>query len=135
MVRPSSPHPTDLQLEILAILWRDGPSTARHIQERLPGGWDLRASSVHIALNAMKKKGYIAIEKTGSDGEAAHYRALTSKEKTGKSMLKYLVRKVFGGDTAPALQNLLSMEELDSKELDELEELIRKKKQQKSRPK
>src|SRR5438093_203292 len=59
MARPVSPHPTELELELLEVLWRNGPSTARQIQDGLSGHDDMRPSSVHIALSTMMRKGYV----------------------------------------------------------------------------
>ena len=33
MARRASRHPTELELEILKVIWRDGPSTVRHVRD------------------------------------------------------------------------------------------------------
>ena len=35
MARPPSQHPTELELEILKVLWRDGPAPVRHVRDAL----------------------------------------------------------------------------------------------------
>ena len=133
MGRPVSPQPTDLELEILKILWRDGPSTARHIREAFPASHTLSASSVHIALKVMRQKGYLERERRSKMEGGSRFRALISQHKTAQDMLKYVIRKIFGGKAKPAVQNLLSIEDISAKELAEIDALIRKKKQEKRR--
>jgi len=133
VAHPRPIQPTDLELEILAILWRDGPSTARQILDALPSRRAMSASSVHIVLNTMREKRYISREDKGRSEGGYHFRALVSQEKTAKNMLQYVIRKIFGGKVTPAMQNLLAAEELSQEELTELDALIRKKKREKDR--
>ena len=35
MARPKQPHPTPAELEVLQVLWDDGPATVRQVMERL----------------------------------------------------------------------------------------------------
>ena len=53
MARPVSDHPTDLELEILKILWDDSPLLVREVRSRLDeqSGRPLAHSSVITILN------------------------------------------------------------------------------------
>jgi BlaI family transcriptional regulator, penicillinase repressor len=57
--RPASEHPTQLELEILKILWEESPLLVRDVQERLERSAQrtLTHSSVITVLNIMVKKG------------------------------------------------------------------------------
>ena len=65
MARPSSTHPTELELEILKILWRDGPSLAKRVQEEIGDFRDLAYTSVLTIMNIMTKKKYLKRQKKG----------------------------------------------------------------------
>jgi BlaI family transcriptional regulator, penicillinase repressor len=125
MARPVSHQPTELELEILEVLWRDGSCTARRIRESLRTR-EMSASSVHILLRTMIKKGYLRRERrTRSEGGAV-FEALLTRDKVGRKMLKYVVGKIFGGATQPAVQELLKAQDLSEKELKDLRAMLRK---------
>ena len=46
MARPISKHPTELELEILKIFWREGPLTGREVRDQLAEFRDLAYTSV-----------------------------------------------------------------------------------------
>ena len=56
MARPSSRYPTELELEILKILWQKGPLSVREVQEALDDFRKLAYTSVMTMLNIMSKK-------------------------------------------------------------------------------
>ncbi|MCA9260368.1 MAG: BlaI/MecI/CopY family transcriptional regulator, partial [Planctomycetales bacterium] len=59
MARPESEHPTELELEILKVLWDDSPLPVREVRARLESqsGRSLAHSSVITMLNIMHRKG------------------------------------------------------------------------------
>ena len=59
MPRPTSKHPTELELEILKILWRRGPSTVREVREQLQPFRVLAHNSVMTVMGIMTEKGYL----------------------------------------------------------------------------
>jgi predicted transcriptional regulator len=124
MARPSSPHPTELELEILKILWRDGPSVARHVHEALADFRDLAYTSVLTILNIMTKKKYLKRKK---EGKSFIYEAVVARDRTTRTMLGDLVDRAFEGSAKVALVNLLETKDLDEEELLELRKLITRK--------
>ncbi len=87
MARPSSKHPTELELEMLKIIWRDGASTVRQVQDALASTRKLAVTSVLTIMNIMVDKGYLSRKK---EGPAFVYRPLISEKATGRKMLKDL---------------------------------------------
>ena len=67
MPRHESEHPTELELDILKILWRDAPLPVREVRQRLArnGGRTLAHSSVITMLNIMHRKGLVSRRKVG----------------------------------------------------------------------
>lgn len=62
MARPASKHPTELELLILKILWRESPLLARDVQKTALAndGRDLAKTSVITTLNTMVAKQYLS---------------------------------------------------------------------------
>ncbi len=57
MVRPTSKHPTELELEILKILWRAKPLTGRQVRDALAEFRELAYTSVMTVMGTMEDKG------------------------------------------------------------------------------
>ncbi len=135
MARPSSRHPTDLELAILKVLWRDGPSPARQVRDALaalPGSErrDLAHTSVLTVLAIMVRKRYLRRRRVDRGWV---FEARVDQDQTTRSMLADLVARAFGGSPATAALNLLETAELDDRDIQRLRDLIdskRKERQQ-----
>jgi BlaI family penicillinase repressor len=137
MARPASQHPTELELEILKVLWRDGPNPVRHVREALAGaGRELAYTSVMTVMNIMADKGYVKRNKNPKDGGGGYvYHPQVKEQATTGRMLMDLVDRAFDGSAAAAMVNLLRSAEVSDEELKQLRELIqRKAKQKDARP-
>ena len=124
MARSASRHPTELELEILKILWRDGPSNVRHVRDSLVDFRELAYTSVMTMMTIMARKGYLKRRKT--DGGYV-YRAAISAESTTRGMLHDLMDRAFDGSAAALMVNLLETRDIDAEELRQLRELINRK--------
>ena len=111
MARPASTHPTELEMEILKILWRDGPSHVRHVRDDLVGFRDLAYTSVMTIMTIMVEKGYL--QRVKQDNYFV-YRARITRESTTRGMLRDLVERAFDGSAAAAMVNLLETSDLDA---------------------
>ena len=121
MARPSSRHPTELELEILKILWRDGPASTGHVRQGLVDFRDLAHTSVITIMNIMLKKGYLSRAKQAG---VYVYQAQIAEEAALRGMLADLVERAFNGSAAVAALNLLQRADLDTEQLKQLRELI-----------
>lgn len=128
MARPASRHPTELELEILKILWRDGPSSVRHVREALTGFRDLAYTSVMTIMTIMTKKEYLRRSKAES---GYVYRARITQASTTRGMLRDLVDRAFDGSAAALMLNLLETGDVGADELQRLRELINEKAKEK----
>lgn len=122
MARPASKHPTELELEILKVLWRSGPLTVRQVRDALAR--DLAYTSVMTVMTIMLDKGYLIRRKGGA---SYVYRPLVTEQATRGQMLKDLVRRAFDGSAAAVMVNLLESADLDEAELSELRALLKRK--------
>lgn len=120
---PESPaKPSELEMQVLAVLWDRGPSTARHVLEALPDGKARAYTTVLTVLQVMEKKGLVSHTRSGT----AHvYQPAVSKRQVLRPMLRGLVQRVFGGSTSAAVQQLLSETDVSADELAKIRELLR----------
>jgi predicted transcriptional regulator len=124
MARARSEFPTELELDILNILWSKGPLPVRDVRAHLasaPRGRELAHTSVITMLNIMVKKRYVRRKK---QGKAFIFEPRVSKEEVSQGMLLDLVDRVFDGSAAAAMLGLLDSADLDRKDLRELRQLI-----------
>ena len=77
MARSPSRHPTELELQILQVLWEKGPCAGREVQQALAPSRRLAYTSVMTMLNIMTEKGYLSRKR--ADGRFL-YRARTGPQ-------------------------------------------------------
>jgi len=124
MARPSSRYPTELELEILKVLWRDGPAPVRDVRDALAGFRELAYTSVMTIMNIMTKKGYLKRTKQG--GRYVYSTKITEKS-ISRRMLSDLVDRVFDGSAVAVMLNLLETSDVDEAELKQLRQIIKRK--------
>jgi predicted transcriptional regulator len=110
-----------MELQILAVLWERGPSTVRAIRQLLPDGKDRAYTTVLTLVQIMEKKGLVGHT---SQGQAHIYRPLVARRQVLQPLMRELLRNVFGGRPADAVQCLLGGATLDDDELAQIRELI-----------
>lgn len=132
MARPESEHPTELELEILKVLWGDSPLPVREVRARLETQADrvLAHSSVITILNIMHRKGYLSRRK---EGKSFHFSPKVQKENVAGCMMKDLLSRLFDGSPSAMVLNLLEAADVDSEELAELRKLISRKAKEQSK--
>jgi predicted transcriptional regulator len=119
----SKPHrPTDGELEILRVLWRQGPSTVR---------------DVHVALSKTKPgTGYTTVLKlmqimadkelvTRDERNKAHvYSPRIREDQTQRQLVGDLVDRVFGGSAARMVMQALATKKANPEELAEIRHML-----------
>ncbi|HYV36316.1 MAG TPA: BlaI/MecI/CopY family transcriptional regulator [Gemmataceae bacterium] len=130
MARPKSPHPTPGELEVLHVLWSDGPSTVREVMDALP---KQRAyTSVMSLLNVMTDKVLVT---RAPEGRAFRYTAKFRPDQTQKTMLRDLLDRVFEGSATALVARLLEQSRPTPPELDAIHQVIDEYQKQKERGK
>ncbi len=126
MARRESEYPTDLELEILKVLWADSPLPVREVRARLEAdaGRPLAHSSVITMLNIMVRKGYLRRRK---EGKAFLFSPKLEQHTLRRGVLGDLAARLFGGSPAEMALNLIETSDIDSAELAELRKLINRK--------
>ena len=121
MPRPDSSQPTEVELQILRILWILGPSPVREIHNRLTAEKGTNYSTTVKMLSIMLEKGLV---KRTENVRPHVYRAAVSRQKAGKQMLKELINKVYEGSSMSLVVQALSSTPASPEERDELRRLL-----------
>ncbi len=120
------PKPTEVELELLRVLWSKGSATVREIYESVSQQRTLGYTSVLKMLQIMTEKGLV--ERTEA-GKAHIYRAAATQEETQSQMLRDLSERLFAGSAAQLAMHALSMQAASAEELEEIRKIIRQKKE------
>src|SRR4051812_7707108 len=86
--------PTEVELQILRVLWELGPSPVREIHRRLNAAKGTNYSTTVKMLAVMLDKGLV---KRNESARPHVYRAASSQEQTQKQMLARLIDKAYNG--------------------------------------
>src|SRR5947207_7754949 len=93
------------ELEVLKVLWDDGPGTVRDVLQRLTDrGRDLAYTTVQTFLTRLEQKGYVRADKSEF---AFKYAPRVSREKISRSRLHRLVEQLYDGAAGPLVLQLL----------------------------
>jgi predicted transcriptional regulator len=114
-------QPSDLELQVLGVLWRRGPSTVREVLEAMPDGKERAYTTVLSVMQVMEKKELVGHT---ARGRTHVYRPKVGKAEVFRPLLKDFVANVFGGSTAAAVQQFLQQTDVSDEELDEIRRLL-----------
>jgi predicted transcriptional regulator len=116
---PAKPSPTEL--DILRILWDQGPSTVRHVFEILSASRPIGYTGVLKTLQIMTVKGSVRRD----ESERAHvYEAVQPAAKTKGQLVGDLLERAFSGSASQLLMHALSGRRTPKEELDEIRRIL-----------
>lgn len=126
MARPASRHPTELELQILKILWQQGPLDGRQVRDALAAGRgrtarDLAHTSVLTTLNTMVCKNHLRRVK---QGRSHRYHPRIGEQRVKRGMLRDLVARVFDGSASTVVLNLLQSSDINEQEVRRVRQII-----------
>ncbi|HVU89399.1 MAG TPA: BlaI/MecI/CopY family transcriptional regulator [Pirellulales bacterium] len=113
--------PSDVELQVLAVLWERGPSSVHDVRAAMPDGKDRAYTTVLTLLQNLEKKG-LATHK--QQGLANVYRAAVKRQQVLRPLMKDMLANVFGGSPAQVLQCLLESTRVDAEELAEIRRVL-----------
>ena len=121
MPRQKSSQQTPVELQILGILWENGPQTARQVFERLSELKDTAYSTTVKMLSVMLEKKLVARD---DDAQPQIYRAARSRARTQKGMLRDLVNRAYDGSVMSLVMQALSVHRATPEELEEMRQIL-----------
>mgnify|MGYP006268158339 CR=1 FL=1 len=115
--------PTEGELEILRVLWREGPATVRQVNEALTQELDRTVgyTTTLKLMQIMHDKGLLSREK---DGKTHIYRARISEKAARGQLLDRLMNMAFRGSAAQLVLQALGDHRTSKEELAEIRQLL-----------
>jgi len=114
-------QPSELEMQILGLLWRDGPLTAREVLNRMPDGKKRAYTSVLSVMQVMDRKGFLTRTR---EGLTDRWRPKVKESQILKPFMKTMVSHIFGGRASKAMQCLLDDGDMDREEIEEIRKLL-----------
>jgi len=99
---------TPLELVIIQVLWREGPSSVQAVHSKLQS--DLAFTTVQTVLNVLHQKGRV---RRTLKGRAYEYRPGESKESVLGQAVGDLIRRMFGGSSEELVMSLVKTRQID----------------------
>ena len=103
---------TGLELQIMQVIWKLGPSNVSAVQEGLEQR--LAYTTVQTMLNVLLRKDKV---KRVQEGRAFRYRAAVSRERATGNAVKDMVARVFGGSSEALLMAMVDARQISAEEL------------------
>ncbi len=114
-------HPTDRELEILKILWRDGEASVREVYEQMRPEAGIAQNTVQAFLRTMEEKGLV---RHRTVGRTFIYSPVPEQGTTNRRLVSRLLDRVFDGAIDQLVDSALSLKQPSRDELARLEALI-----------
>ena len=121
MNRTTSNQPTEVELQILQILWSRGPCTVRQVHNCLAETKETLYATTVKMLVVMFDKGLVRRDDTV---RPQIYTAAVSQSRTQKSMLKDFMHRAFDGSAKSLVMQALATGKPTQEDLDEIRKLI-----------
>jgi BlaI family penicillinase repressor len=95
------------ELDVLACIWKAGPTTARQIRQMMLKYRPMAHGSVVTLLTRLEAKNYVTREK-GPVGKAFIYKSKDKAEVVHKKLVKDMLNRVFNGNTQAMISTVRS---------------------------
>jgi BlaI family transcriptional regulator, penicillinase repressor len=113
---------TDVELELMTIIWSQGRTTVKEVADALPRTRPLAYTSVATVMKILEHKGYLKCEKRSY---AHTFSPLVEKAAYEESCLEHVVDNVFDGEPVALVQRLLTAKRLSAAERRAIEAALR----------
>ncbi|MEM9838811.1 MAG: BlaI/MecI/CopY family transcriptional regulator [Pseudomonadota bacterium] len=113
---------TDAELSVMEVLWTAPGLGAADVAKRVTGH-DWSDKTVKTLLARLVEKGAL---RTEPDGRRYVYHPLVARAEHRKSAVSRFADNLFGGRAAPLVAHLAEARDLTEDDIDELEELVRR---------
>ena len=114
---------SELQLELMQVLWRQGEATTAEVAQALRPARDLAHTTVATLLSRLEKRGLVASQRVA---RALVYRPLVAQAEVKRAMTGGLLDRLYAGRPSQLLSHLLDERRVDEAELAELRRLLKK---------
>lgn len=122
-------QPSDVEFEIMEILWEFQPTTVRFVVDKMNEGREkpYRYTTVLTYFQRMVKKDIVAFEK---QGKTHYYKAILKEEDVKKNLAQRMINNVFKGSVKKMIMHALGKEQVSDEELGEIQQWLEEKKKE-----
>jgi predicted transcriptional regulator len=121
MTRQKKTRLTDLELEVMAVVWQLERGTVRQVYEILLERRQIAYTTVMTMMNILEEKEYLQRSK---EGRAYVYEPVRPKGEVISSMVDDFITRVFDGSARPLVAGLVKDRKLSKKDLQDIARLI-----------
>ena len=115
--------PTESELDVLSIIWENGPSTVRLVNDSLNKKRSVGYTTTLKIMQIMFDKGILSRE---VDGRTHIYKPIISQKSVQGKLVDRLLETAFGGSATNLVMNALGNHNSSKEELMEIKKLIQK---------
>lgn len=115
--------PTDSELEILQILWTNGPCSVRFVNDTINEKREVGYTSTLKTMQVMMDKNML--QRIIKD-KTHYYEAVVSEAHTQKNLLDEFVEATFRGSTSSLVLRMLGDGETSKEEIEKIKAIIQK---------
>jgi len=108
---------TPLELQIMQVLWSEGPCNVQQVQACLASSTELAYNTVQTMLNVLHRKGRVH---RSLEGRAYVYCTVASKETVMGQALRDFVERMFGGSSEDLVMSLIKSRQVDPRRIADL---------------
>ncbi len=117
------PKPTDAELEILQVLWENGPCSVRFVNDKLAERREVGYTTTLKLMQIMHEKGLVG---RNTDARSHIYEAAAERDATQRNLLGTFVNNVFSGSAMDLVMQALGNHKASQEELNQIKALIEK---------
>ena len=121
MMKPERPRPTEAELNILRVLWENGPLSVRAVLQKLNEQKPTGYTTVLKLMQIMTDKGLVERDESC---RPQIYRPRDTQARTQRRLLSHLLEGVFGGSTKAMVMQALSEKKTSARDLQDIEKLL-----------
>lgn len=121
MARKKLSSLTDLEIDIMNVVWRLGRATVRQIVESLRNQRPLAYTTVQTVLSILNQKGVVRYTR---EGRAYVYTAIVKPEGVRQETIRAVVDKLFAGSPQSLVLHLIESDALTAEEAESLRDLL-----------
>lgn len=120
-LNPKDKPLTEVELEMMNIVWRVGPCSVHQVMEALPKSRALAYTSVSTMLRILEQKKFL---KSTKDGRGHLYQATIAKDDYETTALGQMVQKLFEGEPSLLVRRLVASNALSDADVKEIQKII-----------
>ena len=113
---------TEVELELMTIIWNLGKVSVKDVVSHLPKNRSLAYTTVATVMKILEQKGFLTCQK---DSHAHIFITLVSKVDYESTCLEHIIENVFDGEPVALVQRLLHVGKLRKEEIQAIEKALK----------